>query len=361
MTKEYKQGIYFQMPEEEYHNIPYFSRSFSEDMNFDCEEAWYRSNLNPNKPEHKTTLAMDIGTAVHSMILEPEIFKRLYVQEPCYADYKGVEILKNITDLKNFLKTKGEKVKSGINKPELIDWVEPYLHPDTQVIWDNVIRDFKVNVEKHGKRILKQGDIEILDGIKESLNLRPEIKNKFQEEGYSEVVIIWEDEFLGLTCKSRLDRLSIDSIIDVKSFSVKNKKKPLTEFLENEIRYQNYNLQSSMYFQGLRTVIRKIRNEEAEVFGEVNQEWLSKFLENTDKEYSIIFTRTQAPYQIREIPLMTKKKKLSENLCYTQGVELFWRAARDFILCQEEFKEKRWINNDVKSPKDDIFMYQIQS
>lgn len=355
---EYKEGMYFGMPEEEYHKIPYFSRSFSEDMNFDYEEAWYKSNLNPNKPEHQTTSAMELGKAIHSMILEPNMFKVLYVEQPKYSDYKGVEILKDTKDLKTFLKKFGEK--TSLLKQELIHVAEKYLHPDTQVIWDNVIRDFELNVEKHDKRILKQDDVEILDGIKESLDLRPEIKNKFQEEGYSEVVIIWEDEFLGLTCKSRLDRLSIDRIIDVKSFSVKNKKKPLMEYLENEIRYQNYNLQSSMYFQGLKTVITKIRNEEAEVFGEVDQEWLSKFLENENKEYSIIFTRTQAPYQIREIPLMTKQKKLSENLCYTQGVELFLRAAKDFILCQEKFKDKRWVNHEVKSPKDDVFMYQVQ-
>lgn len=357
MTKEYKEGIYFQMPEEEYHNIPYFSRSFSEEMNFDYEEAWYKSNLNPNKPEHKTTSAMELGKAIHSMLLEPNMFKIVYVKHPSYADYKGVEILKDTKDLKAFLKKFGEK--TSLLKQELIYVAETYLHPDTQVIWDNVIRDFKLNAEKHNKRILKQDDLEILDGIKESLELRPEIKKQFQG-GYSEVVIIWEDECLGITCKSRLDYVNIDSIIDVKSFSVKNKKKPLMEYLENEIRYQNYNLQSSMYFQGLKTVINKIRNEEAEVFGEVNQEWLSKFLENADKEYSIIFTRTQAPYQIREIPLMTKKKKLSENLCYTQGVELFRRAAQDFILCQEQFKEKRWLNTETKTPNDDIFMYQIR-
>lgn len=357
MEKEYKEGIYFGMPEEKYHKIPYFSRSFSEEMNFDSEEAWYRSNLNPNKPEHKPTAAMNVGTAIHSMILEPNMFKILYVEQPKYSDYKGVEILKDTKDLKTFLKKFGEK--TSLLKHELIHVAETYLHPDTQVIWDNVIRDFKLNVEKHGKRILQQDDVEILDGVKESLDLRPEIKNKLRE-GYSEVVIIWEDETLGLTCKSRLDRLSIDHIIDIKSFSVKNKKKPLTEFLENEIRYQNYNLQSSMYAQGLATVIKKIRNKEAEVFGPVDQEWLSKFLENPNKESSIIFIRTQAPYQIREVPLITKKKKLSENLCYTQGVELFRRAAQDFILCQEEFKGKRWINNKVKPLKDDAFMYQVQ-
>jgi len=358
MTKEYKEGIYFKMPEEEYHNIPMASRSFLENILIDREDGWYYSAYNPNKPVHETTPAMQLGTAIHSMLLEPDIFKKIYVQQPSWADYKGVEILKDNKDLKAFLKKHGEIKLSTLVKAELVTMAETYLHPDTQIIWDNVIRDFKVNVEKYDKKILKQHDIEILDGIKESLELRPKIK-KLLQGGYPEVVIIWEDEYTGITCKARLDYINIDSIIDLKSFSLKNKK-PLGEFLDKEILYQNYNLQSSIYFDGLRSVIKKIRNKEAEVFGKIDQEWLSKFLENENKNYSIVFLRTQAPYQILEKSLITAKQDLSKSLCFTQGIELFRRAVQDFILCQEEFKEKRWLNTETKSPNDDIFMYQVQ-
>ena len=359
MTKEYKEGIYFNMPEEEYHNIPLFSRSFLEAMLFDQEEGWLISPHNPDKPERKSTPAMELGTAIHSMLLEPNMFKIRYVQEPCYADYKGVEILKDIKDLKSFLKKVGEIKLSALNKAELITIAETYLHPDTQVIWDNVIRDFKLYVEKHSKRILSQNDTETLDGIKESFNYRPKIKEKLLQDGYSEVVIIWED-FQGLKYKARLDRVNIDSIIDIKSFSVKYTKKPLQEFLDSEIRYQNYNFQASVYVDGLKTVIKKIRNKEAEVFGEVDQEWLSKFLENENKNYSIIFARTQAPYQIIEKPLIKTKQDLRKNLCYTQGIQLFINAVIKIIRCQEEFKEKRWIDHEVRPPDDDIFTRQVQ-
>lgn len=357
MTKEYKEGIYFQMPEEEYHNIPYFSRSFLEKMLFDQEEGWLVSPYNPDKPEHKPSPQMELGTAIHSMLLEPNLFKVLYIEQPKYSDYKGVEILKDTKDLKAFLKKVGEK--TALLKQELIHVAETYLHPDTQVIWDNVIRDFKLYVEKHSKRILTQNDVEALDGIKESFDCRPKIKEKLLQDGYSEVVIIWED-FQGLKYKARLDRVNIDTILDLKSFSVKNTKKPLQEFLDSEIRYQNHNFQASVYLDGLKTVITKIRNKEAEVFGKVDQEWLSKFLENEQKNYSIIFTRTQSPYQIFEKPIVFAKKDLSKNLCYTQGMQLFINAVIKVIRCQEEFKEKRWIDHEVKSPNDDVFMHQIQ-
>ncbi len=357
--KEYKEGIYFGMPDEEYHAIPYFSRSFSEEMNFDREEAWYKSALNPDKPEQEPTEAMRLGTAIHYMLLEPNIFAKKYVQYPSYTDFKGFTILKDVKDLKSFLKKHGETKLSSLVKKELIALAERYLEFDNHVIWDSVIEDFEIEAKMEGKITLKKDTIEILDGVKESLEIRPEIKKQLTG-GYPEVVIIWEDNLLGLKCKSRLDYIKLDSIIDVKSFSVKNKKKPLVEYLENEIRYQNYNLQSSMYRRGLETIIQKIRNKEAKVFGEVNKEWFDKFLENESKQYFVIFARTQPPYQIKEMVLIKKNKKISENLCYTQGIELLMRAARDFIRCQEEFKEKRWLDNKIISPRDEIFQYQIQ-
>ncbi len=357
MAKEYKEGIYFGMPFEEYLDIPTASRTFLEKMLFDEEEGWLYSPYNPNKPEHKPTPAMELGTAIHSMLLEPEIFSK-YVQYPCYADYPGTKILKTTEDLKNFLVSVGEK-KTGV-KADLIDRATSYINPNdpTMIIWDCVIEKFKKNVEESGKRILNQDSMTVLDGINESLSHRPKIKEQLQA-GYSEVTIIWED-YQGITYKARLDRVDIDSIIDLKSFSVKYTKKPLQDWLDMEIKNQNYNLQSSIYFDGLKTVIRKIKNKEAEVFGEVNPEWLSKFLENEKKNYSIIFTRTQSPYQIIEKSIIKASQDLSKNLCFTQGMQLFMNAVVKVIRCKEEFQEKRWIDHEVKAPKDDVFMYQVQ-
>ena len=110
--KTYKEGIYFDMPEEEYHDIPYFSRSMSENMNVDAQEAWYHSPFNPQKPENEPTAQMQLGTAVPSMLLAPEVFERLYVTRPTLDDFSGKIVLDKNAELQDFLASVGEK-KTG--------------------------------------------------------------------------------------------------------------------------------------------------------------------------------------------------------------------------------------------------------
>jgi len=73
----YAEGIYFDMPEDEYHKIPYFSRSGADEILFSAEQFWENSPMNPDRKEKETNDAMDLGSAIHCMLLEPERFKSL--------------------------------------------------------------------------------------------------------------------------------------------------------------------------------------------------------------------------------------------------------------------------------------------
>jgi len=314
--KRYPEGIYFNMSEAEYHSLPFFSRSFAEEVLCDLEEAKHRLT-NPIEQ----TEAMNLGTAIHSAILEPEIFDELYVRYPNFDDFSGKKILKGCDDLAEYLASVGEK-KTG-KKEELIARAKPFLDPEKFVIWDEMIADFMEDVKTHGKRIINNEDFQTLAGIRASLSKRPAVKEIFSK-GFAEVTLIWRDEETGIMCKCRLDYLRPEAIADVKTFSLKSKGKPLYEIMCREIINNKYNLQFVIYHQALEAVIKKIRGNKAKAYGEVSKEWMDKFLEHSTKQFFIAFVRTAAPYQIKAIELEKGVAGAGAN-AYYQVANDIWR------------------------------------
>jgi hypothetical protein len=299
----YEEGIYFDMPEDEYHEIPYFSRSAGDEILFSEEQYWHNSKMNPDYKPRVLSPSMELGSAIHCMLLEHKRFKELYAKYPTPEDYQGRNILKTIDDLKAFLESIGEK-KTG-NKPDLINRAVEYIDPKETVIWDLEVQEFLEDVKQNGKRILSDDHSEILEGVKEAVKRRKEkplLKesqpkmHKILEQTRSEVVVIWKDKLTGIMCKCMIDSIRPCSIGEVKSFSVKNYNKSLEQVMFDEIRYRKYNHQFYVYLEAVKTVITKINAGKAKVFGEVDKDWLKELLENPNKNFFIMFFRTQAPY-----------------------------------------------------------------
>jgi hypothetical protein len=319
---EYKEGIYFNMPEEEYHELPFFSRSMGESYIVDPtgEEAWYNSPENPDAPIKESSPQMKFGTAVHSMFLEPDVFESLYVKEPTPDDFAGKVILDKNTELSEFLGSVGEK-KSG-KKEELINRALPYLDPTTHVIWDNVMASFYEENEEYGRRILTEAEIEKLSGMRESADRYPEIA-EILSGGYPEVTIIYKDEETGEMCKCRLDYVRPEAIGEVKSFALKRKKN-IFKAACDDIQYERYNLQYYIYEEALKNIIKKVRGKKAEVFGDVDPEWLKKFLETPDKQFFSIFLRTEAPFQCKVIEMQKAfSKGATQNVYHSEAATLY--------------------------------------
>lgn len=347
---EYTEGIYFNMPEEEYHDIPYFSRSMAEKINMDLEEAWHSSYLNPENTDIRTP-AMQLGSAVHSMLLEPEIFEALYAARPSYSDFKGLDILDKNADLQAFLAAVGEK-KTG-KKEELIARAEPYIDPSRQVIWDNVMKSFHDEIDKHGKREISHADLEILTGIKKQIDDSKKIK-KILQDGYPEVTIILKDEDTGTMCKYRLDYVRSEAIGEVKTFSIKHRKSIMKSMCD-AINNERYNMQFAVYQSALEQAINKINTKNADVFGDVDSQWLEQFLKTPIKQFFIVFARTQAPYQIKAIEL---KKSFSnggnDNIYYSEGLNAFKMAIKKYSEYINKFGSERWTNlNEVEVLSDE--------
>ena len=359
MTENTKEGIYFNMPEEEYHALPCLSRSGMEDIYIDVEEFWYKSWMNPDRPKQNPTEAMKLGTAIHSAILEPDVFDELYCKFPSVEDFEDKTILKTSEDLKNFLDNFGEK-KIG-KKEDLIERALPYIDPEKFVIWDIIQKKFLESTNNNGKRSLSLENSETIEGIQQAIERRPNIKKIFSK-GYPEVTIIWKDEETGVMCKCRLDYVRPELIGELKSFSLKGKKSVHGACCD-EIIHQKYNLQYYIYSKALEIIIKKIRLGEAEVYGQVDKEWLQKFLEHPRKQFFILFVRTTAPFQALAIELIKNMGGEAENSYYLEPQYWCRTAIKKVKKMHQEFGDKRWIEEDyIKELQDDSmgFLYQFK-
>src|SRR5215813_11398325 len=95
-------GCYPNITNEEYHaDKAYLSRSAL--MDFDKSPyTYWAKHLNPDRPKKDATPAMELGTAFHTLILEPHLFQKNYfimpekvllknVGKEAYEAYKKIE------------------------------------------------------------------------------------------------------------------------------------------------------------------------------------------------------------------------------------------------------------------------------
>lgn len=348
MTKQLElfEGIYFGQSFDDYRAIPAFSRSFAEDLLFDPTGEEARYNLeNPRE----ITPAMELGTAIHSAILEPEDFKETYVSEPAPSDkqFEGKKILFTVEDLKPFLETYGLK-KSG-KKEELTKSLKGFLDPSKFVIWDEVLADFKRETEIFEKKILKADHAKILAGLQAKYEKDEEVQEIFSG-GYSEVTLVWKEPATGIFCKCRLDYLRHDGIGELKSFSVKNKKIPLEETIYREITNNKYNFQFAIYLDALELLIERVNSGQAKIFGEVNEDFLKALLANKEKRSFLVFCRTQAPYQLRHYEAQRSANGGTTNSYFAVGNEMWRNALKSHLglLSNKSTRRKMVVLEDHK-------------
>ena len=341
------EGIYFGMPEEQYFSLPYFSRSLAETVLFDLEETKHSID-NPMK----ATPAMDLGTAIHSMFLEPETFDDIYIRFPKYSDFYGKKVLKTIEDIKPILKAAG-KPTSG-KKEDLIERVREFINPAETIIWEDVLADFeKTSINK---RVLKNEDFDIIEGLKKKFDGTTQIK-ELLKDGYPEVVIIWKDKETGVLCKCRLDWLRPEAIVDVKSFSIKNKPhRSLYEIMANNIKDNYYNLQFSIYNEALDNVVKAINSGKAKIYGKVADEWKERLLKNSNKQFFVVFFRTAAPFQMKAIELEKFSNGNGSENNYHQVANDNWRIG--IKKYARALKSGNWKEKEIET-LDDIHIPNI--
>lgn len=268
-------GIYFDLPDSEYHREPRLSASGIQNMMVSPATFWANSWLNPDKfaetadgdpADEEATKAQILGKAYHTARLEPEKFDRLYCAEIDKADYAGAKgFLSTDAEIKDKLKELGEpQSKTGEGVLERAERLKaagyPYKiwHIEKATAEETYAGRIAIN-GKYFKDLMR--DMEIIHG-------NPEI-SKHLTGGFAEVSVFWTDKRTGVKMKARMDYLKPEQYTDFKTFDNKRGKE-LEAKIADDFRYNRYYIQAALYWQ-VCEVIRGVDLPEIYVHGSEEQ------------------------------------------------------------------------------------------
>lgn len=239
-SKVKKPGIYFDMPNEEYHEDASLSNSRMSKLSFTPKfgrtietprDFWFSSPFNPQK-EPFDTESFKYGRAVHTYILEPHKFSQ---------------------DFKIMPKTK-TTIKQGYIGEGQLKYIKS---------------SFKELKEDHKIYSLFRG-------------------------GFPEVSIFWIDIETGVPCRARMDYLSLKYALDYKSItSVYDIGYHVVDFA--------YYRQAAFYMDGLNEIIRLLNHEPDKITIKdcPGDQWLEAFKQMFYETFVFVFQAKVAPYIAR--------------------------------------------------------------
>ena len=222
--KNPKPGIYKGLSNEAYHSASHYSSTSLKLAKISIDKF--------NAPQKKYTKALDLGSATHTLILEPETFKDRVKRKP-----------------------HGISLNSNDGKDEYIEFLEGFVKHDIDPGKDfklikraDFYKKLEVLASDQGFHVLSNDDMDILEGIYVRASCQRD--NRFFGafgHGYNELSAFVIDEETGLPIKARWDHISIVNrcIIDAKSTRVDI----VDSQLRKEIGNWGYDFSASLYIR----------------------------------------------------------------------------------------------------------------
>lgn len=371
-----KPGIYFGMPEDDYHAIFAFSTSGIKTFSTSPADFWEGSTLNPEREADIQRDYFDFGKAIHCFVLEGE---DTYVERYVIGLEKTSDVLETTEQIKAAIIEAGESPLSTIPtgqmkpsptkaEPERMtpitrpakkdDWINQLLAlaPDA-LIWDRMQAEFFA--EHEGAEIVTHKiDKRVRIAAKMILG-QPDIAENFCD-GYAEVSAFWHCPATGCAMKARFDYLKLARIVDLKSFSNKTGA-PIDTAIERTIAAMRYNVQHVVYIEAIEAIKTIVRDcAEAAIFHcdrDVNADqvetdqrdtFVHALVEQPEPDFMFVFQKSnKAP--------VTRGKIMP---CESMGVfgttkRRVEELKRAFIACCEVYGTDRWLDVQPVSQIDD--------
>lgn len=239
----YEDGVYFHMPEADYHSLPRLSASGMKNMLISVPTFWAKSWMNPDnddEEEQEDTKAQILGRAYHVAIFEPETLDQRYVSEP---DLSGIKNLLTsdaavCAELKALGQTQKKAGESPVMRALRLMELEPSFNVKSVIMgeFEEAISGRQVIAAKYWQQIMR--DIERIADNPEIFDL---VSN-----GASEVTILWTCPDSGLPMKARIDKLKPHYFLDLKSFANSNGK-PVNMAIRDQVQFYKYYLSMRVY------------------------------------------------------------------------------------------------------------------
>lgn len=248
-----KSGI-FQMTNEEYHALPAISSSHLVLAREALRKFWFKSQFNPQRAAQKETVALRVGRAMHTSLLEPELFNQKYKAIPELKDYP--KALYYFDDLKARCAALGVNTRN-MRKADLEDNLVA-CDPESMV-WSWFMQEFNEGL-KLGKYVaIPKQEHELIKAMAEALadevieledtDTTFTMRDVFTH-GQAEETFVWQEPTTGLWLKVRSDwRLGKNLI-----FEYRTARDASPQGFSREVVKRNYHLRGAMYWQVIQQV-----------------------------------------------------------------------------------------------------------
>lgn len=326
LPEAHDNGIFFGLPEEDYHAAHALSASGIKWLRISPLDFWARSSMNPEREPEEESQAKVIGKAYHKRIAEGRAaFLASFAPEVDPKDHPTA--LRTLDEIKEAIEAHGEKPK-GKRKDDFIHQLHT-LAPGTP-IWGDIIGE---HAEKHdGKTMLPADLMRRIEISAAMIEKHPDLRKAFTG-GYPEVSIFWTDPEFGIPMKARLDYLKRAAVVDLKTFENMNGM-PIDKAIARTIANYKYHIQAKLYLEAVRQAKRLIR--EGKVFGEVDPAFLDALQKSDGHTFLFVFQQKGVAPIARGVIL--------PSLTLDMGQVEIDDAKRRYAECRETFGPDPWID-----------------
>lgn len=321
-------GIYFNVPDFQYHADPSLGSSRIKAIAVDPIEAQF-DHLHG---EDKDSDALTFGSALHARVLEGrEAFESRFTKAFDKSEHKDALVTsEQITD---WLKSRDQGGLSKLKKPDLIK-LALEIDPTLQ-IFDVLKAEWELqNKDKQVLSVKRWAQVELASQwIQRDPLLSAVMEDGTFIEGAPEVSVFYEDR--GVRLKCRYDRLLRHAIVDVKTFAGIYGGS-VTSLAVKAINRMRYDLQSADYLRGWQRA--KQLFADGLVFGEQPYpEFLEDCFDRDEPSWIWVMVKSTGAPQ----PLVVDWKAKFAMQTAAEGVE---RAIDSYIDLRDRFGESEdWV------------------
>lgn len=354
MVGPHKPGIYFDMPEEEYHADRSLSASGIKDLQVTPLTFWMRSRFNPNRTDDSTE-PKERGKAFHARLLEgAEVFAERYAIQPQIEDYPGA--IDGGEDLKARCRELGLPVSGTIAK--LCERIRE-ADPDA-VLWPDIMLDFTEEAAAGGKVVIKRKLADEIERQVRIVEMHPGTE-KALRGGYCEVSIFWRDEETGVPMKSRVDYLKARAAVELKTFS-NPFGKPIDAAVAGAVANNKYAVDAVVRLEAVEIAKAMYRQHGQKiVHGHMPaSDWMTAFSDPSPHAFVFLFLEAgDVPnVRAREFRQRERDGAKDQNLYWMRGHAMFRQGVQTFRQCLEHYgPDLPWVDpqplrafNDAEFP-----------